>query len=100
MDRNRKNKSDKTAERILAAAVETNPDLPPIMMREVASGGANLPRVVIEDIASILGILNRGYCFDSGHTVRHSGSRKKTENIYRNITFSDSHDDYGNDSFF
>lgn len=114
MDRNRKNKSDKTAERILAAArtvfaqkgyngahvdeiaaragvnkatiyyqignkhslyadvihrviahvargiaaaVETNPDLPPIMMREVASGGANLPRVVIEDIASILGIL-------------------------------------------
>ena len=41
----------------IAAAVETNPDLPPIMMREVASGGANLPRVVIEDIASILGIL-------------------------------------------
>ena len=41
----------------IAGAVEANPDLPPIMMREVASGGANLPRVVIEDIASILDIL-------------------------------------------
>lgn len=41
----------------IADAVEANPDLPSIMMREVASGGANLPRVVIEDIASVLSIL-------------------------------------------
>ena len=27
------------------------------MMREIASGGAHLPRVVVEDISSILGIL-------------------------------------------
>ncbi len=66
----------------IAGAVEANPDLPPIMMRESAAGGY------------------RGYCFDPGHTVRHSGSRKRTGTIYRNITFSDSHDDYGNDSFF
>jgi TetR/AcrR family transcriptional regulator len=41
----------------IAANVDKNPDLPPIMMREVASGGATLPRVVIEDIASVLTIL-------------------------------------------
>jgi TetR/AcrR family transcriptional regulator len=38
-------------------AVDRNPDLPPIMLREVASGGVTLPRVVMEDIASILTIL-------------------------------------------
>jgi len=38
----------------VADAVDRNPELPPIMMREVASGGANMPRVVMEDIASIL----------------------------------------------
>jgi len=38
-------------------AVDKNPDLPPIMLREVASGGATLPRLVIEDIASVLVIL-------------------------------------------
>ena len=41
----------------IAGAVEANPDLPPMMMREIASGGATLPRLVIEDIASGRGIL-------------------------------------------
>jgi AcrR family transcriptional regulator len=41
----------------IANAVDKNPEIPPIMMREVASGGANLPRVVVEDIASVLTIL-------------------------------------------
>lgn len=41
----------------IAENVDKNPELPPIMMREVASGGATLPRVVIEDIASVLTIL-------------------------------------------
>jgi hypothetical protein len=37
--------------------MDKNPELPPIMMREVASGGATLPKLVIEDIASVLTIL-------------------------------------------
>jgi len=41
----------------IADAVDKNPALPPIMMREVASGGATLPRLVMEDMASILMIL-------------------------------------------
>jgi len=41
----------------IADAVDKNPEIPPIMMREVASGGANLPHVVVEDIASVLTIL-------------------------------------------
>jgi len=41
----------------IADAVDKNPEIPPIMMREIASGGANLPRVVVEDIASVLTIL-------------------------------------------
>jgi TetR/AcrR family transcriptional regulator len=41
----------------IAANMDRNPELPPIMMREVASGGATLPRVVIEDIASVLTVL-------------------------------------------
>lgn len=41
----------------IAAAVDKNPELPPIMMREMASNGAHLPRVVVEDIASVLAIL-------------------------------------------
>jgi AcrR family transcriptional regulator len=47
----------KTYITFIADAVDKNPDLPPIMMREVASGGATLPRLVIEDIASVLAIL-------------------------------------------
>jgi TetR/AcrR family transcriptional regulator len=41
----------------LADAVDRNPELPPIMMREIASGGSHLPRLVVEDISSILTIL-------------------------------------------
>jgi len=41
----------------IADAVDKNPDLPPIMMREVASGGAHLPRLVVEDMASVLAVL-------------------------------------------
>ena len=41
----------------IAGAVDKNPELPPIMMREVASGGATLPRLVMEDMASIMLVL-------------------------------------------
>ena len=48
----------------IASAVDKNPELPPIMMREIASGGATLPQVVAEDIASVvtilIGILDEG----------------------------------------
>jgi TetR/AcrR family transcriptional regulator len=48
----------------IATAVDKNPELPPIMMREMASGGEHLPRVVMEDIALVLttliGILAEG----------------------------------------
>ena len=43
----------------IADTVDKNPELPPIMMREVASGGMSMPRVVMEDIASVLTILAR-----------------------------------------
>jgi len=41
----------------IVQAVEKNPDLPSIMMREVASGGTTLPQIVMEDIASIVSVL-------------------------------------------
>ncbi|MBN1471912.1 MAG: TetR/AcrR family transcriptional regulator [Syntrophaceae bacterium] len=41
----------------IADTVDKNPELPSIMMREVASGGVTMPRVVMEDIASVLAIL-------------------------------------------
>lgn len=41
----------------MADAVDKNPELPPIMIREVASGGVHLPRVVAEDMASVLTVL-------------------------------------------
>jgi AcrR family transcriptional regulator len=48
----------------IANTVDKNPELPPIMMREIASGGQTLPLVVVEDIASVLkvliGILDQG----------------------------------------
>ncbi len=48
----------------IAANADKNPELPPIMMREIAGGGATLPLVVIEDIASVItiliGILDKG----------------------------------------
>jgi TetR/AcrR family transcriptional regulator len=54
----------KTYIHTIANAVDNNPELPPIMMREVASGGANLPLVVVEDIVSVvtilIGILDQG----------------------------------------
>ncbi len=43
----------------IAETVDKNPELPSIMMREVASGGVTMPRVVMEDIASVLAILAR-----------------------------------------
>jgi len=42
---------------LMADAVDKNPELPPIMIREVASGGAHLPRVAAEDMASVLTVL-------------------------------------------
>ena len=48
----------------VAGAIDKNPEIPPIMMREIASGGANLPRVVAEDIAAVIitlmGVLEEG----------------------------------------
>jgi len=48
----------------IAANADKNPELPPIMMREMASDGAHLPRVIVEDIVSVitilLGILEEG----------------------------------------
>ena len=41
----------------IAAAAEKNPELPSIMLREIASGGATLPKLVMEDIASVLTVL-------------------------------------------
>ncbi|MGD0021590.1 MAG: TetR/AcrR family transcriptional regulator [Smithellaceae bacterium] len=41
----------------IADAVDKNPEIPPIMMREMAADGAHLPRVVVEDIVSVLKIL-------------------------------------------
>lgn len=41
----------------IADAVDKNPEMPQIMIREIASGGAHLPRVVAEDIAAVLTVL-------------------------------------------
>jgi len=41
----------------LVAAVNKNPELPPIMMRELAGGGTHVPRVVMEDMVSVISIL-------------------------------------------
>ena len=41
----------------MADAVDKNPEIPPIMMREIASGGMHLPLVVVEDMSAILTIL-------------------------------------------
>lgn len=41
----------------LVAAVDKNPELPPIMMRELAGGGTHLPRVVMEDMVSVISVL-------------------------------------------
>ena len=48
----------------IAQAVDKNPEIPPIMMREIASAGMNLQRLVVEDIISVIstliGILEEG----------------------------------------
>ena len=41
----------------IAANVDKNPELPSIMMREIAADGAHLPSVVVEDIVAVLTIL-------------------------------------------
>lgn len=41
----------------IVSAVDENPEIPPIMMREMASDGMHLPRVVAEDMASVVTIL-------------------------------------------
>ena len=41
----------------IAANVDKNPELPSIMMREIAADGAHLPHVVVEDIVAVLTIL-------------------------------------------
>jgi TetR/AcrR family transcriptional regulator len=48
----------KTYIRTLAATVDKNPQMPRIMMREIASGGTNLPEVFFHDLFSILGTLS------------------------------------------
>jgi AcrR family transcriptional regulator len=47
----------KTYVNCIAANVDKNPEVPPIMMREIAADGAHLPLVVIEDIVSVLTVL-------------------------------------------
>jgi AcrR family transcriptional regulator len=43
--------------RTLARNIDVNPQVAPIMMREVASGGKHLPEVVARDIFRIVGLL-------------------------------------------
>jgi len=43
--------------RNLARMIEENPQLPPLMLREVAGGGRNLPDVVPQDMGRIIGML-------------------------------------------
>jgi AcrR family transcriptional regulator len=47
----------KTYIRSIIMTIENNPRMAPIMMRELASGGAHFPPVVGRDIARIIGIL-------------------------------------------
>ncbi len=41
----------------IAGAVEGNPCMGPILLREVASGGQNLPELVVRDFARLIGIV-------------------------------------------
>lgn len=43
--------------RSLAETFDRHPHLPPIMMREVASGGLNFPEIVVGDLAAIINLL-------------------------------------------
>jgi AcrR family transcriptional regulator len=42
----------------IARSIDRNPLIPPIMMREIASGGQHFPEVVAKDIARIIGIVS------------------------------------------
>jgi len=42
---------------VIDTAVDGNPEIPPIMLREVASDGAHLPHVVVADIARVVTML-------------------------------------------
>jgi AcrR family transcriptional regulator len=57
----------------LAEVVDQNPELPAIMLREQASGGKNLPEIVVEDLGRMVGIIS--VILDEG--IR-SGVFKKT----------------------
>ena len=45
--------------RSLARTFDRHPHLPPIMMREVASGGLNFPEIVAGDLAAIINLLTK-----------------------------------------
>jgi len=47
----------KTYIRTLAGLVDQHPQLPAIMLREQASGGKNLPEVVVKDLAGMIAII-------------------------------------------
>jgi len=45
--------------RSIFETIERHPHLPPVMMREMAAGGVNLPEIVAGDLASIIGTIAR-----------------------------------------
>jgi TetR/AcrR family transcriptional regulator len=47
----------RTYVRNIVRAIDNNPQMPPLMMREVASRGKNLPEVVAKDFIRIIGIV-------------------------------------------
>jgi len=49
----------KTYIRNIVQTVGAHPHVPPIIMRELASGARNIPDVVAQDLAGILGMLNQ-----------------------------------------
>ncbi len=49
----------KTYVRSIGQAMKQHPYLPPIMMREIASGGANFPEIVAADAATIIGCVEK-----------------------------------------
>jgi AcrR family transcriptional regulator len=49
----------KTYIRTLAGLLDQHPELAAIMLREQASGGKNLPEVIVKDLARIVGIISK-----------------------------------------
>lgn len=49
----------KTYIRSISETIEKHPHLPPVMMREMAAGGVNLPEIVAGDLALIIGTVAR-----------------------------------------